>query len=78
VDELLESHSSELANEDLLEMENKMDDESQKPFFTEPTKLTVPSEQLKKMILMRLEVPKLREKFKILWLVKKNFGAGIA
>jgi hypothetical protein len=37
VDELLESHSSELANEDL-EMENNMKDESQEPFFAEPIK----------------------------------------
>jgi hypothetical protein len=38
VDELLESHSSELANEDLLEMENNMNDESQEPFISEPIK----------------------------------------
>jgi hypothetical protein len=38
VDELIESHSSELANEDLLEMENNMNDESQEPFFVQPIK----------------------------------------
>jgi hypothetical protein len=38
VDELLESHSSELANEDLLEIENNMNDESEEPFFAEPIK----------------------------------------
>jgi hypothetical protein len=38
VDELLESQSSELANEDLLEMENNMNDESQEPLFAEPIK----------------------------------------
>jgi hypothetical protein len=38
MDELLESHSSEFANEDHLEMENNMNDESQEPFFSEPIK----------------------------------------
>jgi hypothetical protein len=37
VDELLESHSSELANEGL-EMENNMNDESQEPFSLSPSK----------------------------------------
>jgi hypothetical protein len=36
VDELLEFHSSELANENLIEMKNNMNDESQKPLFAEP------------------------------------------
>jgi hypothetical protein len=77
VDELLESHSSELANEDL----NNMNDDSLEPFLTECIKelstkqitdflntLPVPSE-LEKMILRRLEAPKLRE----IWLATKNF-----
>jgi hypothetical protein len=38
VDELLESHSPELANEDFLGTENNMNDESQEPFFAEPIK----------------------------------------
>jgi hypothetical protein len=38
VDDLLESHSSELANEERLEMENNMNYESQEPFFPEPIK----------------------------------------
>jgi hypothetical protein len=38
MDELLESYSSELANEDLLEMENSMNDESEEIFFAEPIK----------------------------------------
>jgi hypothetical protein len=38
VDELLESRSSELANKDLLEMENNVNDERQEPFFAEPIK----------------------------------------
>jgi hypothetical protein len=38
VDELLESHSSELATEDLLEMENNMNDDSQEPSLAELTK----------------------------------------
>jgi hypothetical protein len=38
VEELLESHSSDLTNEDLLKMENNMNDESQEPFFAEPIK----------------------------------------
>jgi hypothetical protein len=33
VDKLLESHSSELANENLLEMKTNMNDESQQPPF---------------------------------------------
>jgi DNA-directed RNA polymerase specialized sigma24 family protein len=33
LDELLESHSSELANEDLLQMKNNLNDESQEPIF---------------------------------------------
>jgi hypothetical protein len=36
-DELLESRSSELANEDLLEMENNLNDESQEPFLLIPS-----------------------------------------
>jgi hypothetical protein len=36
--QLLESHSSGLANEDLLEMGNNMNDESQEPFIAELTK----------------------------------------
>jgi hypothetical protein len=38
VDELLESHSSELANEDLTEMENNMNDESRELFLAESIK----------------------------------------
>jgi hypothetical protein len=38
VDELLESRSSTLANEDLLEMENNMNDENQKPSFAKSIK----------------------------------------
>jgi hypothetical protein len=38
VDDLLESHSSELTNEDLLEMENNVNDESQEPSFADPIK----------------------------------------
>jgi hypothetical protein len=38
VDELLESQSSELANEDLLEMENNMNDEKSGALFAEPIK----------------------------------------
>jgi hypothetical protein len=37
VDEPLDYHSSELANENLLELENNMNDESQEPFLLRPS-----------------------------------------
>jgi hypothetical protein len=36
VNEVLKSHSSQLANEYLLEMENEMNDKSQEPFLLSP------------------------------------------
>jgi DNA topoisomerase VI subunit B len=38
VDEMLESSPSELANEDLLELENNTNDDSHEPFLSEPIK----------------------------------------
>jgi hypothetical protein len=86
VDELLESYLSELANEDLLEMENNMNDESQEPFFAEPIKQLSTKQMtgffkhidsvirvIEKMILMRLKAPKLQKKFRIIWHATKKY-----